>query len=465
MQAAFIANRNTEQAGGTMQIVAVNLLAGARREMFEGRAHLVVPVIMLRADVPMKNALVPADEIQPWAWNGVPVTVGHPVTADGSYFSANTPEGISKWTVGRIFNAQIVGGIKLKAEAWIEMGRANSVRPGLIAMLEGDTDMDVSTGYFTQIEPLAGNVNGKPYEVKHRNLNPDHLALLPDDIGACSFEDGCGVRANQKGKRMSKLDEAFATIREGLGFGQNARGRNDEPGQMCADLIADEESPFLPEDMEMLRYMRTDLLKEMRDKFLSQGKGKEPHSMSKDSKERAALVAKITANSDMKEDDLAKMDDATLGVIANGLREGEKADPNAGKAPQGGSGVPEKQPAANAADSVANMKVTDLAALISETVNKAVPAYLAEQERPQLVAKVVANTDITEDAAKAMDIETLRTVANGVKPSAPPARYGGRALPQPETNDAERFKDHAVSTNTVAERLKELNGKGKEASA
>lgn len=168
--------------------------AEAKHITYEGRDTLVVPVVMARADVVMNGSWVPVEELIPETWNGVPVTVGHP-EKDKGFTSANSPEVLTDWAVGRIFNAAL-DGLKLKAEAWIDMERATAVAPGLVPSLEAGLPMNISTGYFCDDEPAAGDLNGKTYTAISRKLRPDHLALLPDEEGACSWTDGCGVRTN-----------------------------------------------------------------------------------------------------------------------------------------------------------------------------------------------------------------------------------------------------------------------------
>ena len=167
-----------------------------RYETLDGSKFLVVPVVMALPDVVMNDALLPVEEYFAPAWNGVPVTVGHP-DKDGEFLSANTPEGIKDWSVGMIFNT-IADDEGLRAEAWVSVGKANKIHPGLIKLLEAEKPLDVSTGFFSDAEMTGGVVNGESYEFIHRNVRPDHLALLPDDEGACSFSDGCGVRANNR---------------------------------------------------------------------------------------------------------------------------------------------------------------------------------------------------------------------------------------------------------------------------
>lgn len=169
-----------------------------REEMLEGKKHLVVPVVLARSDVVMNEGLVPEEEMLPMTWNGVPVTVQHPSTADGGFLSANSPRALEDWCVGRIFNASVSQGI-LRGEAWIAIDKADQISNTLIETLkDASLSVDVSTGYFCDAEPASGELNGRSYVEVHRNLRPDHLALLPGAVGACNWEDGCGVRANRR---------------------------------------------------------------------------------------------------------------------------------------------------------------------------------------------------------------------------------------------------------------------------
>jgi hypothetical protein len=54
---------------------------------------------------------------------------------------------------------------------------------------------------FTDNEtaPPGASHLGRPYNFVARNYRPDHLAILPDQRGACSIEDGCGLNTNRLG--------------------------------------------------------------------------------------------------------------------------------------------------------------------------------------------------------------------------------------------------------------------------
>jgi hypothetical protein len=61
-------------------------------------------------------------------------------------------------------------------------------------MIETQQRLEVSTGFYSQATPQAGTAYGTPYTEILTAFQPDHLALLPNGIGACSWDiGGCGV--------------------------------------------------------------------------------------------------------------------------------------------------------------------------------------------------------------------------------------------------------------------------------
>ena len=206
-----------------------------RTEQYEGRNHLVVPVVMLVEGVHDGSRgpiLHLAEEIGavPEAWNGIPVTIDHPVDQQGEFVSANSPESLKQFKVGRVFGAHMDGD-KLKAEAWLDEERLRQASAIALGAIRQMNQLEVSAGLFSQEEEDPGEFNGETYNVVARNPRPDHLALLPGGTGACSWEDGCGIRTNKEG-------------------GKNAMKRTiDSSGDVdkakyLADLIANAESGY-----------------------------------------------------------------------------------------------------------------------------------------------------------------------------------------------------------------------------
>jgi hypothetical protein len=169
-----------------------------------GKDYMVVPVIMAVEGVHNGSTgpmFYPANELQSSSenWTGVPVTVQHPKNEKGQFIMAvNAPEFI----IGHIQESLWDG--KLRAEAWIDIEKANLISTDIMTIIRGNGQLEVSTGLLSEDEITKGDWKGEAYEAIVRNIIPDHLALLPGEKGACSWVDGCGIRANKKKGRDSR---------------------------------------------------------------------------------------------------------------------------------------------------------------------------------------------------------------------------------------------------------------------
>jgi len=191
---------NEDPKPGHIQNLVLNLLPKlVRHDKMEDRNFLVVPMIILTegvhagSDGPM---LYPKEELSktPVVWNHKPVVVYHP-EMNGQGISACDPSVITNRKVGVMMNTKFEKG-KLKSEAWIEVDRANAVDERIMAAIEANQMMELSTGVFVDMEAEPGEWKGEAYVGIARNYRPDHLALLPDKIGACSIKDGAGFLRN-----------------------------------------------------------------------------------------------------------------------------------------------------------------------------------------------------------------------------------------------------------------------------
>lgn len=191
-------------------------------KMHQKKKHLIVPVTMIVEGVLAGSAgplLHLAEEFGkfPESWNGIPVVINHP-EVDGLNVSANSPDLIETATVGRVYNAKMVKS-KLKAEVWLEEAKLGEVSPDVLSAIGLKQTIEVSVGVFTDYEETPGIYNEKEYKAIARNHRPDHLALLPGGIGACSIADGCGIRVNSKnqnekgGKSVDRI-EAIQVLKD-----------------------------------------------------------------------------------------------------------------------------------------------------------------------------------------------------------------------------------------------------------
>ncbi len=172
------------------------------------KAHIVVPVVMMvegvhcGSDGPLLHSIGELGKY-PDSWNGIPVVIYHPMK-DNHPVSANSPDIIDTRMVGRVYNTN-VDGTKLKAEVWLDEDKLNNVSPDTLEAVNNSKTMEVSVGVFTDKEDTVGVYEGEEYKGIACNHRPDHLAILPDMIGACSCEDGCGLGVNENSEDMEKL--------------------------------------------------------------------------------------------------------------------------------------------------------------------------------------------------------------------------------------------------------------------
>ncbi len=94
--------------------------------------------------------------------------------------------------------------------------------------LEAGEPLEVSTGIFGLTEKAEENAvfNGVSYSHVLNAMRPDHLAVLPDLVGACSLSDGCGLMVNTKdGSFWRQLGSKLLKV---LGLSTNNRQQTIE---------------------------------------------------------------------------------------------------------------------------------------------------------------------------------------------------------------------------------------------
>jgi hypothetical protein len=166
-----------------------------RQAQLEGRPHYVCPVVMGVAEQTWRGGngplYYPAEELEQSVqlWNGRPLVVYHPSMATNG--CAGSPDVFNKQKVGHVFNAKFVGN-KLKGEAWVDISRCRQVDPELLDRIESGEMIEVSTGLFTRNDRQPTGM------VIARDHRPDHLAILPNQKGACSIAMGAGLNRNQQ---------------------------------------------------------------------------------------------------------------------------------------------------------------------------------------------------------------------------------------------------------------------------
>lgn len=191
-----------------MEILIGNQSGAVRHEVLMGRDFLVVPLVLIVPGVlsgSRGSLLYTEEEIEESVecWNGMPMVLNHPVL-NGEEVSARKPEILNRYGLGWVFNS--ASDPRLIAEGWFDIIRTAKIDPRVIKSLNNGDVIELSTGLYTRNEPAeeGATYDGVPYEAVATSYRPDHLAILPDQVGACSLQDGCGVLVNRRTTRNKK---------------------------------------------------------------------------------------------------------------------------------------------------------------------------------------------------------------------------------------------------------------------
>lgn len=223
------------------QLIAELALNSIRREARNGRNYLIAPITLLVPGVLKgdKGPLLYTPELVSRVnseWNGMPIVVNHP-KVNGQYVSARSPKIAEQYEIGRVYN--VLPGSPLKGEGWFDEEDTKRVDARVYNALIRGTKLEVSTGIVqaSKQSPEGAVYNGKPYVAEVVHYKPDHLAVLPDEVGACAIRDGCGV--NNALSMLQNAQPSHEDLRSQLQvlldtrFGMGGMGGYGPPGMGC----------------------------------------------------------------------------------------------------------------------------------------------------------------------------------------------------------------------------------------
>jgi len=193
-----------------MAKVIVNLTAKVnaqqiRREIHAGRNLIIVPSRTLPENVVMNGGLYPAEEIDKHypSLEGTLAPLGHP-QINGEFISAISPEGINIAHVGA-FNRNVKkAGNRIYLEKWIDIDVAQRTENGrrllerIEALEKGEDVPPIHTSVAAFIDRIEASEEEKRngYEWIAKIYSFDHDAILLDEVGAATPEQGVGMMVN-----------------------------------------------------------------------------------------------------------------------------------------------------------------------------------------------------------------------------------------------------------------------------
>lgn len=194
--------------------VVINARLGQIERVIEnGRSYLVASATMIVPGVLAGSQgalLYPKSEVahNPSKWNGIPLMENHPFDpVTNSPLSAEDDGVWERQGLGEIRNTVYKG--KLKTSAYFDEKLTKAKSPKIYHNLINNIPIELSTGLFTTNIPAPPNSKdpetGRSYDYIATNYRPDHLAVLPNQTGACSIQDGCGILVNSKSTNKQVL--------------------------------------------------------------------------------------------------------------------------------------------------------------------------------------------------------------------------------------------------------------------
>ncbi|WP_312318029.1 DUF2213 domain-containing protein [Atlantibacter hermannii] len=193
-------------------LTVVNSASNITTETIDGKPHIVVrgitPVV---DDIVMNRKLYPAAEIEK-AYNTLernPMPLGHP-RVDGKHVSARDVRAVNEYHVGAWLQNVTHKDGKVTGDMYVNRQYAESSEKGmrlinrLDEMLAGTNSepIHISTGLLYSGIAANGESKGKKYNEIATNMLFDHVAVLLDEPGAGTPEEGVGIFVNSEGDEV-----------------------------------------------------------------------------------------------------------------------------------------------------------------------------------------------------------------------------------------------------------------------
>ncbi|MDX0759797.1 hypothetical protein [Sinorhizobium medicae] len=189
-----------------MKHVRVNVRSVAntkavRKEKRNGRDVVIVPSATLPDNIIMNGIMYPADEIEKSyvSLNRTPAPLGHP-TINGKFVSARDPEGINLGYIGA-WNENVRrenGRVFLDKVIDVEVANRSPGGKEVLAAIERGEPVHTSTGLIANLEAVS---NASDHKHIARNIQFDHDAILLNESGAATPEQGVGMLVNANGEQ------------------------------------------------------------------------------------------------------------------------------------------------------------------------------------------------------------------------------------------------------------------------
>lgn len=187
----------------------INSASNITTETINGKPHIVVRgVTPIVDDIVMNRKLYPAAEIEK-SYKSLernPMPFGHP-KVNGKHISARDVQAVNDYHVGAWLQNVNRDGGKVSGDMYVDRRYAEASDNGkrLVQRLDdmaAGKNVDpvhISTGLLHKEITANGESKGKRYEKIVTNMDFDHVAVLLDQPGAGTPEEGVGIFVNAEG--------------------------------------------------------------------------------------------------------------------------------------------------------------------------------------------------------------------------------------------------------------------------
>ncbi len=195
--------------------------AMVRKEEFQGEPHYMIASATMPDDIVMNGGLYPAEEIESSfrQLEEAHSPIGHPVNESGEFISATTPYAVRNFGINaqvvnvRRENGRVFHDTAINIQAAKQSDKGKRVLDRVEAIMNGDSTNPIhtSTGVYlerTDVEndsTMYANRMVKPHDWVGSNFFFDHNAILLDEEGAATPEQGTGMAVNKLGDQVNVL--------------------------------------------------------------------------------------------------------------------------------------------------------------------------------------------------------------------------------------------------------------------
>lgn len=396
-----------------VNIASLVVNSDIRTETIEGVEFTVIPSRTLPKDVVMNSIMYPSEEVEAAisTLDMSPVTIGHPVV-NGKFAPASDP--ISQAAYGILGAHNRVKGKtddgRWVVEKLIPTEQLQNTERGkkLAEAIKHKRPIHTSTGVYLTKEPEIGvNAMGQEYTSRAKIDRFDHDAILLNEVGAATPEQGVGIFVNASGEE-EETEVMYVNLSSGDDFSMSSNG-------MRMKLQDAARKQFNPEDDDDMWIYVEDFNET---KAIVCQKNKQfavEYKMVGDEIEFVGELKKVESAGFKFTEVIGRIVDKVISVVKSEPSD-ESQTVNSNRE---GNEVDETKVQEMIANALA-AKEAEKAQAIKDAVEQGVAAALAanaqtqaEAEKAQLVEQVVNAKLLPEDAAKECGIAALKAMLEG----------------------------------------------------